>query len=155
MEFEQLNTVKATLAVAFAALTALWGWFGWLILIWFGCMALDYLTGSAAAIRAGNWSSKAARDGIWHKLGAVVAVLTAAILDLTISTILTNLPGLSLPFRYEVFFCPLVVVWYILTECGSVVENAAALGASVPNWLARALAALKDKVDETADPGGD
>lgn len=146
---EHINTVKAALTSFLELLTALWGWFGWLVLLWLGCMGLDYFTGSAAALRAGNWSSGAARDGIWHKLGSVVAVLTAAILDLTIGTILSNLPGLSLPFAYSVFFAPLVVVWYILTECGSIVENAGALGANVPPWLAKALDALKDQVDDT------
>ena len=157
MELEHVKTAKAAVSAFFAVLTALWGWFGWLILLWFVCLVLDYLTGSAAALRNGLWSSRAARDGIWHKLGSVVAVLTAGILDLTIGMILQNLPGVSLPFDYEVFFCPLVVIWYILTECGSIVENAAALGAEIPRWLARALAALRDRVDETAGPedGGD
>ncbi len=150
---EHINTVKAALTSFLGLLTALWGWFGWLVLLWLGCMGLDYFTGSAAALRAGNWSSGAARDGIWHKLGSVVAVLTAAILDLTIGTILSNLPGLSLPFAYSVFFAPLVVVWYILTECGSIVENAGALGANVPPWLAKALDALKDQVDDTMSKG--
>lgn len=150
---EHINTLKASVTSVLGVLTALWGWFGWLVLLWLGCMGLDYFTGSAAALRAGNWSSGAARDGIWHKLGSVVAVLTAAILDLTIGTILTNIPGLSLPFEYSVFFAPLVVVWYILTECGSIVENAGALGANIPPWLAGALDALKDRVDDTMGQG--
>ena len=63
---EHINTFKAALSAFCAALTALWGWFGWLVLAWIACMAIDYMTGSAAALRAGNWSSQAARDGIWH-----------------------------------------------------------------------------------------
>lgn len=150
---EDVTALKVTLTGVLAVLTALWGWFGWLIIMWFICMILDYVTGSAAAIRKGEWSSAAARDGIWHKLGSVVAVLTAAILDLTIGMILTSLPQLQLPFDYRVFFSPLVVIWYILTECGSMVENAGALGANIPRWLAKALAALRDTVDDTMDHG--
>ena len=89
-------------------------------------------------LRSGEWSSKVARDGIWHKLGAVVAVIVAGILDLLVGSLLAHFPGLSLPFSYEVFLCPLVVVWYILTECGSIIENAGALGAKIPGWLTRA-----------------
>lgn len=151
---EQINTLKAAVSSFLGVLTALWGWFGWLVLLWLGCMTLDYATGSAAALKAGKWSSSAARNGIWHKVGSVAAVLTAAALDLTVGTILASLPGLSLPFEYGVFFAPLVVVWYILTECGSVVENAGALGANVPPWLVRALEALKDRVDDTMDQEG-
>lgn len=64
--------------------------------------------------------------------------------------ILANLPSVTLPFPYTVFLCPLVVFWYILTEAGSIVENVGAMGAPVPEWLKKAIAALKDKVDETA-----
>ncbi len=148
---DKINAIKAAITAVCAALTALWGWFGWLCLLWLGVMALDYATGSAAAMRAGEWSSKAARDGIWHKMGEIVAVLVAGVLDLLIGVILTNIPGLSLPFEYKVFFAPVVVVWYILTECGSIVENIGGLGSDVPKWLAKAFAALQDKVDDTMD----
>ncbi len=145
-----IKTFKALVSAVFAALTTLWGWFGWLVIAWIVCMGLDYATGSAAAHKAGEWSSKAARDGLWHKLGSVVAVLVAGILDLVIGVLLANVPEAALPFEYKVFLCPLVVVWYILTEVGSLIENAGALGADVPPWLAKGVAALKDKVDDTA-----
>lgn len=148
MDLEHIKAVKAAVSAFLAVLTALWGWFGWLVLILMVCMALDWATGSAAAVRRGEWASSVGRDGIWHKVGALAAVMTAGILDLTVGTILTHVPGVALPFDYTVFFAPLVVVWYILTECGSIVENAAALGATVPGWLAKALAALRDQVDE-------
>ena len=54
------------------------------------------------------------------------------------------------------FVSVLVLVWYILTELGSVVENAGALGAPVPAWLARMLVALESGVDRTGSAmGGD
>lgn len=143
---EQINTFKAALAAVCAALTALWGWFGWLMVAWIACMALDYLTGSAAAMKAGNWSSKAARNGLWHKLGGIVAVLISGILDLTLGHLLGNAP-IALPFTYTVFLCPLVLIWYILTEAGSIVENAGALGAPIPEWLKKTIAMFRDKVD--------
>ena len=137
-------------------LTALWGWFGWLVVAWVACMVLDYATGSAAALRSGEWSSRIARDGLWHKLGSMVAVLVAAILDGVIRLALAHIPALELPFEYTVFVSVLVLVWYILTELGSVVENAGALGAPVPAWLARMLAALESGVDRTGSAmGGD
>ena len=117
---EHINGFKAAVAAVVGCLTALWGWFGWLVVAWVVCMLLDYGTGTAAALRAGEWSSKVARDGLWHKLGAVVAVLVAAILDGVIGLILANIPALELPFRYEVFASVLVLVWYIMTELGSI-----------------------------------
>ena len=151
-----VNEFKAALAAAVAMLTALWGWFGWLVVLFVGCMAVDYLTGSAAAMRRGEWSSASARDGIWHKAGSIVVVLVAGAADLLIGTILTHIPGVTLPFEYTVLLCPLVVVWYTLTELGSIVENAVALGAPCPKWLEKILAAVKDSVDKAGDvTGGD
>ena len=147
-------TIKGTVAATCGALTALWGWFGWLLVALVGCMLLDYVTGSAAALRSGEWSSHAARDGIWHKLGTIVAVLVACILDMTVRLIVQNLTSVTLPFEYEVLFGPMVVIWSILTECGSLIENAAALGAPVPPWLGKVLAVLKDKVDDPVELAG-
>lgn len=144
---EHINGAKAALAAVLAALTALWGWFGWLVLVWAVCMALDYITGSAAAWKAGEWSSRLAREGIWHKAGSLAVVLVAGLLDLGLGVVMGNIPGHPIPFDYGVFVCPLVVVWYILTEVGSIVENAGRMGAPIPGWLARAVAALRDRVD--------
>ena len=147
---EHINGFKAAVAAVLAALTALWGWFGWLVVAWIVCMALDYLTGSAAAMKNGEWASRKARDGIWHKAGCMAAVAISGIMDIVIGQILANLPSVALPFTYTVFLCPLVVVWYILTEVGSIVENAGAMGAPLPGWLKQAVAALRDQVE----PGG-
>ena len=44
---------------------------------------------------------------------------------------------------YDVLLCPLVTAWYLLTELGSIAENAGALGAPMPQFLMRAIAALR------------
>ena len=147
---EQVNGIKASIAAIFAALTALWGWFGWLVVAWIACMAIDYITGSCAALRKGEWSSKAARDGIWHRMGAVVVVIVAALLDAVVRAIIGHFDMITLPFNYTIFFCPLVVIWCTLTELGSITENAGDLGAPVPSWLVKAIEALGDTIDKTA-----
>ena len=151
---EHINGIKGTIAAVLGCLTALWGWFGWLVVAWVACMLLDYATGTAAALKAGKWSCKAAREGLWHKVGALAAVLVAAILDGVIGLILTNIPTLTLPFDYTVFLTVLVLVWYIMTELGSIVENVGALGAPVPAWLRKAIAALESTVDGAGDKLG-
>ena len=71
--------------------------------------------------------------------------------------ILANIPALEMPFQYEVFVSVLVLVWYIMTELGSIVENIGALGAPVPAWLRKAIAGLESTVDGAGDKlgGGD
>lgn len=145
---EQMHRWKGALTALLGGLTALWGWFGWLVLGWCALMLLDYLSGSAAAAKAGEWSSKAAREGIWHKAGMVVVVLVAAAADLLLALVLDQLPVVSLPVEFRGLVCPLVLVWYCLTELGSAVENAIAMGAPVPEWLRKLLAAGREAVDQ-------
>lgn len=148
---DQMNNWKAAFAASVGALTALWGWFGWLVVGWAALMVLDYLTGSAVACKDGRWSSAKAREGIWHKCGMIAAVIVAAGADLLIAAVLNNLPLVELPFEYAGLICPVVLVWYIVTELGSIAENAVEMGASVPRWLLRLLAAGKDAVDSAGD----
>jgi toxin secretion/phage lysis holin len=150
-KMDNVNNFKAAVTACIAVLTALWGWFGWLVVLFVVAMAADYLTGTAAAMQKGKWSSKAARDGIFHKVGSIVVVAVAGGADLLIGMICDHLPGVTLPFEYTVLLCPLVVVWYTLTELGSIVENAVSLGAPVPAWLQKALSAAKDAVDKIGD----
>ena len=42
-----------TMSAVVGALSALWGWMGWLVIGWVACMAIDYISGSAAAAKAG------------------------------------------------------------------------------------------------------
>ncbi len=133
--------VKAAVAAVCGAFTAAFGWLGWLTAAWVMCMVLDWLSGTAAACKGGCWSSAAARGGIWHKFGMILVVLTAALTDAVLGMAVQNLPGLGL--RFDTLLLPVVLVWYIFTELGSVAENAAALGAPVPKVLLDALAVGK------------
>lgn len=146
---DRVTEIKAALATGIAILTALWGWFGWLVVLFVVCMVADWVTGSAAAANQGKWSSAAARSGIWHKAGSLVVVLVAGAADLLLGMMLAHLPGITLPFEYTVLLCPVVLIWYILTELGSIIENAVALGAPCPKWLANVVDAAKDAVEET------
>ena len=80
--------LKAAITAIFAAMTAFWGWTGWLVIVWLAAMILDYATGSWAAISAGEWDSAVARAGLWHKLGSIVAMLVALLLDVALSAII-------------------------------------------------------------------
>ena len=133
---------KAVVASVCGAFTAAFGWLGWLVVAWAACMALDWVSGSAAAASRGAWSSAAARAGIWHKAGMVVVVLVCALTDAVLAVAVANLPGLGLEVNGVLL--PVVLVWYIFTELGSIAENAAAMGAPVPGWLVRILAQGKE-----------
>ena len=149
---ENLVTAKAAMAAGLTALAAFLGWKGIMLLVWLGVMALDYLSGTLAACREGQWSSKIARQGLWHKGGMILVVTVAAIADgvmgmMTACMILElDWPGLVLP---------LVLAWYILTELGSILENAVKMGTNVPAFLIRILKDGVRMTEHTADTSGE
>lgn len=141
--------VKAAVVALMGAYGAAFGWLGWLILAWVGCMVLDWISGSAAAAAKGNWSSAVARAGIWHKGGMVVVVIVAAVADCVLGMAVAHFP--SLEVDYTVLVLPVILVWYIFTELGSIAENATRMGANVPAWLTKLLAAGKQLAENQID----
>ena len=139
--------IKAALAAIVAFLTALWGWTGWAIFIWLACIFLDYVAGSLAAKKGGNWSSAIAREGCWHKLGEIFAVCVAALCDIALTVIMKG-TGFDIPIDVGPLVTPIVLLWYILTELGSIIENCGKLGAPVPKWFQDYVDKQKDKIDK-------
>ena len=149
---DRITEIKAVITAIITALTALWGWLGWAVLIFAVCMFADYITGSWAARANGEWSSNIARQGLWHKLGEIVALLVAALCDIAITVIINSAAAPLLgDFHYKNYFTMIVAIWYIFTELGSIIENASKLGAPIPAWLAKGIAVLRNKADQ-ADP---
>lgn len=138
--------IKAVIVGCAGAFSAAFGWVGWLVLAWIACMAVDYITGSGAACKNGEWSSAEARAGIWHKAGMIAVVVVAAVADAVLG-IAVNTTDL-LPMKYTMLILPIVLMWYIFTELGSILENAVAMGAEVPSFLVKLLAAAKNKVED-------
>ena len=157
MEFDWMLAVKAAITAALGAFSAFWGWLGWLIAAWVVLMALDYITGTAAAMKNGEWASQTAREGIWHKAGEVVVVIIAAFADFLLSIVMEQLPMVEIALPEIGLLLPLVLVWYAITELGSIAENAQRMGAPIPAWLVKLMANGKDAVDAAGDKltGGD
>ncbi len=149
---EKMFGVKLTITAGLTALGSFLGWKGIMALAWAILMLLDYLSGTAAACKEGKWSSCTARQGIWHKAGMIVVVIVAGIADLVMEIICRRIPiGLAWP---EVLL-PMVLAWYIITELGSILENAVKMGAPVPGWLVKLLAVSLSVLDQagSALPG--
>lgn len=150
---ENTNNIFLAIKTAIVALcggfTAAFGWLGWMIVAWVACMVIDWISGSAAAAACGEWSSAAARAGIWHKAGMILVVIVAALADCVLAMAMSHIPGLTL--QYTNLILPMVLAWYIFTELGSIAENATDMGAPVPSWLTKLLAAGKTAVEQAAD----
>lgn len=143
--------LKAALVAFAGAFSAAFGWLGWLVAAWVVCMVLDWVSGSAAAAAKGNWSSAAARAGIWHKSGMILVVAVAALADCVLGVAVEHLPVLGL--EYTVLVLPVTLVWHIFTELGSIAENATKMGAPVPSGLVNLLAVGKKLAESKLDDG--
>lgn len=145
---ENMLTVKTTIAAVVTALGAFLGWKGVLLLAWAFVMALDYLSGTIAAALNGEWSSAVAREGIKHKGGMILVVTVAALADAVMVVIVEHVP---IGIQWPGLILPMVLAWYIITELGSILENAVAMGAPVPGWLVAMLKASANIVEAAGD----
>ena len=147
---EKLVKAKSAMAAVLMAVGTFLGWKGIMLLVWVGVMALDYLSGTLAACREGQWSSTVARQGLWHKGGMILVVTVSAIADGVMAMLASCM---VLEMAWPGLVLPLVLAWYIITELGSVLENAVKMGASVPEFLRKLLKAgihLADSAGESA-----
>ncbi len=133
---ENLMAFKGSIVAFFTAMGAFLGWQGIMIVVWIGCMVIDYISGSIAAAKAGEWSSAVAREGLMHKGGMIFVVMVAGLADLTMTLVVEHIP---FDMTWPVLVLPVVLAWYILTELGSVLENAHKMGAPVPDKLVNLL----------------
>ena len=142
---ERMLEIKGALTAFFALAGTFLGWKGTLLLIWVGAMVLDYLSGSLAAHKNHEWDSTRAREGLSHKGGMILVVLTAMLFDACLALVAIRLPVLHISWPGVIF--PVVLAWYIITEAGSVLENSIKMGAPVPEWLAKGLKITLKTVD--------
>ena len=83
----------------------------------------------------------------------ILVVLVAAVVDNVLALAVPHLPGLNI--SYTSLVLPVILVWYIFTELGSIAENAADMGAPVPAGLLKLLAAGKQLAGEQMAPDAD
>lgn len=136
----QTDTIeKLASAGAIGHWGVLYVWLGWLAILYAVCMLLDYATGTTLAHQGESRNSSKARQGLWHKGDSTVMLCVSVLTDIFL--------GLELPFEYDVLPPPIVLTWYISTELGRILENAARMGMSVPPVLRDVL----DKVHKTSN----
>ena len=110
-------------------------------------MLADYASGMAKAWSAGKLCSKTGLRGILKKLGYLVLVGVAGVVDWLVRYGLTQV-GVEVSFQF--LMAAMVIVWLIINELISILENVAALGGPVPGFLRKLLTRLKATVETKA-----
>ena len=153
MEKNIFLDLKAGFSVLCGAFGIAFGWMGWLIVAWTAFMCMDWMSGSIAAKVTGTWKSEVARAGIWHKVGMVFVVAVAAITDSVLCQCIGHVPGVTAEIGN--ILLPMILIWYIFTEAGSIMENAKKIGAPIPAPIIDFLTTGRDLVTKNWDKFGE
>lgn len=144
---DNLVAAKTFIVACFGAMCTFLGWRILMLLVWVALMTLDYISGTIAARQNGTWKSEKARAGIGHKVGMIFVVIVSILADFVIMVVCQNVPHEVLSLSWPMAIFPMVTMWYIITEIGSIIENAIELGANVPAWLPKLLNATLHVVE--------
>lgn len=156
-----ISWTQAGLSAVAAWLLAKMGLLFYVLAVLLAMMILDYVTGLLAAKReaiehpddpAYGWSSKRGAEGIIKKAAYACVIAAAMGADWIIFNVAAEI---GIETKLKAFFGLLVAVWYTLNEILSIIENAGRMGAPVPEWLAKNIAALKKSIEKKggADDG--
>lgn len=132
--------LKAVIATIGTVGNYLFGGWDSMLLALVALVAIDYITGVAAAYVRRELSSDVGARGIVKKVGFFALVAIGHILDQT--------GGFDEPVLRT------AVIWFLIANEGlSAVENLAAIGVPIPDAIRAALARVQDRRD-ASHPGG-
>ena len=111
-------------------------------------MVVDYGTGMAKAWSAGELCSRTGIRGILKKVGYLVIVAVAMGADYLLRY---GLDQVGVHINIEFLIAAIVIVWLIINELISILENVAAIGAPVPEFLLKLIEKLKTVTEKQAE----
>lgn len=142
------DSVMAVLAAALGALCSYCTVLVVPLAVLAAVMLADYVSGMAKAWSTGTLCSKTGLRGIVKKLGYLVLVGVAGVMDWLVRY---GLAQVGVTVTLDFLLSAMVTVWLIINELLSILENIAALGGPVPGFLRKLLARLKNAVESKAE----
>lgn len=103
-------------------------------------IAMDYISGIAAAASRGDLQSSKMREGLWHKLGEVGAILLAYL-------VAEEGHYIGLPYQIDLLI-PAVIIWLSVMEITSILENLTLLN---PDLARAGFLRIFRRTDDTDD----
>lgn len=146
-------TIKSFLTFFIALLDNKFGLICPSLTLLFLLMIIDYISGMLAAKKEGmehpndakyGWSSKKSIIGIYKKVGYILIVLVAISTDYIIFKIINEL-GIS--YQTNTMFGLLVIIWLILNELLSILENVGRMGVNLPSFLVKVLSDMQNELE--------
>lgn len=140
------KAIKGVASVALAAVSSYFRQLALPVILLAIVMVLDYATGLASAWIRRSLSSRSGLIGIIKKLGYMVLVAVAAVVDWVIQ-ISADQAGVTIALPS--IFALLTTIWLTLNECISVLENLHEIGVPVPPFLLAVIERLKKGTENT------
>lgn len=104
-------------------------------------VVIDYVTGIIGSVVTHSFSSTIMRTGLWHKLAYLVAIIVGLVLE-------------RLSEHYELGFVfagtitTMIVIWIVITEVGSILENLVKINPNLANNNFMRIFARREETDQ-------
>lgn len=138
------KTWRGLIAIAVGGLSAYMRMMFVPLVILFAVMIIDYMSGMIKAWGNDELSSKVGIKGIVKKLCYLMLVCVAGVVDWLLWSGLRQV-GITLDFGF--CFGLIVVIWLIINELISILENLEALKVPMPSFLRSLVGHLKQTVE--------
>lgn len=142
------NGVKVTLAALLAAVGVYFRELLVPVIMVSVVMLCDYASGVAAAWVKGELSSRVGIVGIVKKVAYALIIVVGIVVDWVVQVAAEKI-GIDAGNFY--YFALLVIVWLIINECISILENVARIGVPVPPFLQKLTQKLKNTTESKGD----
>lgn len=146
------NIIKALTAIIIGGLSAYLRVLAIPVIVLMAVMIIDYTSGMLKAWVNAELSSKIGLKGALKKVGYLLVICVAGVVDWLITSGLTSV-GIDIGINF--CFGLIVTIWFIINECISILENLSILGVPLPPFLTSAVHKLKIAVENKTDKEGD
>ena len=141
---ESVSMLKLTIITALGVIAAYFNALLIPIAVLVAVMVIDYISGMVSAKKTGELSSRLGVIGILKKVGYLALVAVGMVVDYLISSALTQV-GINIQINY--CFAMIIVIWLIVNELISILENLGELGVPIPEFLRKSIKKIKDGVE--------
>ena len=142
------NVVQAIITAIVAGVSVYFGVVAIPILVLIAVMIVDYVTGLVGAYIARQLNSRIGIVGIIKKISCLGLVAVGMVTDYIIYSALAQL-GVSIELGYCVGM--VIVIWLIINELISILENLAEIGVPLPTFITKLIERLKNTVESKSE----
>lgn len=103
-------------------------------------MLLDLITGFAGAVKRHDVDSTKMRDGLWHKLGFVAAIVVGIVMEECLANV-----DFGAGVQVQVPTTAVICAFIILTELVSIAENLASISPELASIFGKVLEIKKEE----------